>query len=107
MMDALAALNPSIPTPRKEDLPPPLLRRLVFGDLEQINAIREIEEQDARRERGEERFFSVDVEISFSETVNIWATCEEEAEEMVSERLQSYLDKADVHISASEKKDRT
>jgi CRISPR/Cas system-associated protein Cas5 (RAMP superfamily) len=102
-MSALADY-PAVAMPRKEHLPAPLRRRLVFGDREQIEAIRKIEEQNAKRERGEERLFSVDVDISFTETVQVLATCELEAEEMVNERLQSYMDEADVRINAREAK---
>lgn len=102
LADPLVDCNPAVAMPRKEHLPAPLRRRLVFGDREQIEAIRKIEEQNAKRERGEERLFSVDVEISFSETVQVSATCEQDAEEMVNARVRSYLDEADVRINARE-----
>lgn len=79
-------------------LPDILKRKLVFGDEEQISALREYEKRCDEYYGGEgEKRFAVDVSVDGSWTVHVTAQSREEAEEKV--RNETFLHWDDVDIS--------
>jgi len=82
-------LNRYIPN---EELPPVLLRPLVFGDPEQIKALYELESKIEKMEtekakiaNGEMRFYSVEVSFEGSVNVKVLAVDEEDAKQKAME----------------------
>lgn len=86
-------------------LHPALNRQLVFGDREQIAAIRRIESDADRHEPGKMRLFDVEIHVDLCRYVRVAARCAAEAEEMTRRNLMDWLSANDVNISASEVED--
>ena len=69
----------------------PLSRPPVFGDIDQIKALKILRQADA--EKDEKRAeglkeFQVTVECSWSETVTVWAKDDDEAEEIAKSETE-------------------
>ena len=74
------------------DLPPALLRPLVFGDKKQIEALNNLEEKINRQitkkaaiANGEMKYFNVTVEFSGTEYIKVLAIDEDDAKEKATE----------------------
>lgn len=83
--------------------PPKILSgRLVFGDAEQIAALREYEALIEKFKCGELQEWVVDIEISHSETVTVTASSRKEAEEIALESID-FNDLDDISATARPK----
>jgi len=61
-------------------IPPPALRgKLVFGNIEQIKALRKYEQQIAKFDGPEMREWIVDISVSYDDRVRVFAASKEEA----------------------------
>lgn len=76
----------------QESLPACLKRKLVFGDREQIEALKNLEIQIKKQEEetkkklsGDLKKFRVNIEYSGWATVEVWATDKKHAEELAEE----------------------
>jgi hypothetical protein len=76
-----------------------LNRPPVFGDVDQIKAIKMLRAQEAENEGKTE--YTVTVEISLDETVTVWASDEDEAKEKARDLID--IDDADIYFRVKEK----
>ena len=90
------------------DLPPALLKPLVFGDKKQIAALNDLEgkikrlmTKKAAIANGEMKYFNVTVEYSGTEYIKVLAVDEDDAKEKAKE--EACLDEIEIdHVSATE-----
>ena len=83
------------------DLPPALLKPLVFGDKKQIEALNDLEEKinrlmtkKAAIANGEMKYFNVTVEYSGTEYIKVLAVDEDDAKEKAKE--EACLDEIEI-----------
>jgi hypothetical protein len=89
----------------RPQLPAVLKGRLVFGDGDQIAAVRNYEKQhEAYYGTGDEKRFHVYVEVEYSETITVTAKSEKEAVEKARDQFDTYGLDFDVSFSAEEDK---
>ena len=93
-------------TTQEPVVPDVLKKKLVFGDCDQILALREYESQVAEKELheqvGEEKEYRVYVEIEYSEYVNVTAKSLKEAEEIASDDFSIHDCDYEFHVKAEE-----
>lgn len=90
------------------DLPPALLKPLVFGDKKQIEALNDLEGKIKRQmtkkaaiANGELRYFNVTIEFSGTEYIKVLAVDEADAKEKAKE--EASLDEIEIdHVCAAE-----
>ena len=89
------------------DLPPALLKPLVFGDKKQIEALNDLEEKINRQitkkaaiANGEMKYFNVTIDFSGTEYIKVLAIDEADAKEKAKE--EACLDDIEIdHVSAT------
>jgi len=79
--------------------PQALRGKLVFGNIEQIKALRKYEQQIAEFDDPEMREWIVDISVSYDERVRVFAISEEEAVEKASREFE--YDALDVDYNAN------
>lgn len=90
------------------ELPPALLKPLVFGDSQQLEALNDLEEKINRQmtkkaaiANGELRYFNVTIEFSGTEYIKVLAVDEADAKEKAEE--EASLDDIEIdHVCAAE-----
>lgn len=89
----------------KPQLPEILKRKLVFGDCDQVAALRDYEKQhEAYYGAGDEKRFHVYVEVEYSETITVTARSEKEAVEKARKEFDTFGLDFDVSFNAEEDK---
>ena len=76
----------------------PLKRPPVFGDIEQINALKSIRQEEEDNE-GKTKF-RIDISIDFNESFDIWAEDKEEASDIAREYID--IDSMDIDVNVKE-----